>query len=143
MKGVVMKTKKILKALKVLVVIFAIILPIFACSCGPDSRLFEEKYTDQYKYADYGKYVVVTKYQGNEKDVKVPDELNGKPVIGIGEYAFEEKSAITSIIVPEGITFIGYSAFSHCSSLPEFHIPDGVTIIDDFAFCGCTAIKSI
>ena len=64
-----MKTKK---ALKVLAVIFAILLPTFACSCGPNSHLFVEKYTDQYKYADYEKFVVITKYQGNEaEDVSI------------------------------------------------------------------------
>lgn len=132
-----------MKNRKVLLVICAIALLILACSCGPNSRPFDEIYTDQYKYADYGKFVVIMKYLGNEKEVSVPDELNGKPVTGIGEYAFAENGAITSIEIPDGITTIAICAFSGCSSLSDFHIPDGVTIISDGAFYGCTAINTI
>jgi len=130
-------------AKKVLAFIFVITFLILTCSCGPNSFPYNEKYTYPYRYADYGKEVVILKYEGNEKEVSVPDTLDGKPVTGIGAHAFEDNVTITSIEIPDGVRGIQTCAFAGCSSLSDFTIPDGVTYIDGCAFYGCTSLKAI
>ncbi len=55
-------------------------------------------------------------------------------VTKIGDFAFEDCSSLTSIMMPDGVTSIGSSAFSGCSSLTSITIGNGVTSIGDHAF---------
>ena len=97
-------------------------------------------------------------------DVTIPSTLNGYPVTGIGSFAFEWNN-ITSVVVPEGVTFldeyafystsitsvvlpdsltsIGEYAFAYCTGLERITIPNSVTIINSNAFCDCTALKTV
>lgn len=52
----------------------------------------------------------------------VPSVYNGKPVTGIGEYAFYGCIRLTSITIPESITSIGEAAFSECNSLTSIDV---------------------
>ena len=64
-------------------------------------------------------------------------------VTGIGYWAFEDCSGLTSITIPEGVTSIGSAAFDGCSSLSSITIPEGVTSIGDWAFEDCSSLSSI
>ncbi len=55
-------------------------------------------------------------------------------VTGIGDYAFNGNTAITSITIPDGINTIGAGAFDGCSQLMTISIGKGVTAIGDKAF---------
>ena len=54
----------------------------------------------------------------------------------IGEYAFEECSALTSVTIPNSVTSIGRSAFGECTLLTSVTIPNSVTSIGERAFEG-------
>ncbi len=55
-------------------------------------------------------------------------------VTGIGDYAFNGNTAITSITIPDGINTIGAGAFDGCSQLMTIIIGKGVTTIGEKAF---------
>ncbi len=55
-------------------------------------------------------------------------------VTGIGDYAFNGNTAITSITIPDGINTIGAGAFDGCSQLTTISIGKGVTTIGEKAF---------
>lgn len=55
-------------------------------------------------------------------------------VTGIGDYAFNGNTAITSITIPDGINTIGAGAFDGCSLLTTIIIGKGVTTIGEKAF---------
>ena len=77
----------------------------------------------------------------SDTDVVIPGEYRGKPVKGIGDWAFAYATddtpggeiALTSVIIPGSITTIGDFAFVF-SRLTEVIIPDSVTVIGDAAF---------
>ena len=111
--------------------------------------------------------VEIAYYFGNtEKNVDIPEKMDGKSVTSIGSNAFgghtnlvnvtipnsvknicndafRDCSNLTSITIPNGLTSIGNEAFSGCASLASITIPDSVKSIGDEAFSGCTSLKSI
>ena len=82
-------------------------------------------------------------YTGHDRDVKVPAELNGHPVVQIGEHTFNFREDIESVEMPSGITAIGNMAFFKCSHLQSVTIPEGVTLLDQSCFGGCEELQSV
>ena len=74
-----------------------------------------------------------------------PDETYRIPdgVKHIGEYAFDDCSSLTSIIIPDGVEHIGEYAFDNCSGLTSIIIPDGVTVLGEGAFRACSGLTSV
>ena len=64
-------------------------------------------------------------------------------VTSIGESAFENCDALTSITIPNSVTSIGGAAFYYCHALTSVTIPDSVTSIGGSAFESCYALTSI
>ena len=120
-------------------------------------------------YEENGQGVVITKYKGHRPYVNIPDTIEEKPVVGIGENAFycgsEKEWGITlGINIPDSVTFIGDSAFADCRLLslvlPEeletmgegafsnnymknIVIPPKVKEIPDYCFMDCKSLESV
>ena len=76
-------------------------------------------------------------------DVTIPDTLDGVPVTGIGNTAFDGASYLISLIIPSSVTSIGDSAFRGCSSLTTLTIPGDVTSIGKGVFSGCDKLVTL
>ena len=79
----------------------------------------------------------IKKYLGAGGDVVIP-----AGVTAIGD-AFSECDALTSVVIPNGVTSIDNCAFWNCTELTSVTIPDSVTSIGDQAFEGCAALISV
>ena len=66
----------------------------------------------------------------------------GNPT-NIGNYAFKDCSALTSIDIPESVTSIGDNAFEGCALLANIELPESVTYLGLGAFSGCSALTEV
>ena len=54
-----------------------------------------------------------------DTDIVIPSEYEGKPVTAIGDYAFSGKKELTSVEIPDSITYVGLNAFKDCTNVVE------------------------
>ena len=84
----------------------------------------------------------ITKHVESDTVVVIPSKINGVTVETIGHGAFE-RSAVTSVTIPDSVTAILDRAFANCFQLTNISIPNSVTSIGFSAFEHCTSLKSI
>lgn len=70
--------------------------------------------------------------------ITIPDTITY-----IGSYAFSFCSRITSITIPNSVIYIGEKAFWYCSSLTSITIPNSVTSIGYMAFMFCSRLTTV
>lgn len=75
----------------------------------------------------------IIKYLGKEKEVVIPEEIDGYKVVGIAEEAFE-KSKIAKVTIAGAIN-ISREAFAECLNLTSVVILNQDANIDSVAFC--------
>ena len=85
---------------------------------------------------------VITGYSGSATLLTVPATLDGYPVMGIGERAFEG-TKIAAIVLPEGLESIGWFAFYGCLELVNITIPASVSAIGYAVFDGCPDVTVV
>ena len=73
----------------------------------------------------------------------IPDEIDGKKVTKIGENAFRDRTELTSVTIPDGVTYIVDCAFFGCTLLETVTIPNSVTDICWRAFYDCVSLKEV
>ena len=78
-----------------------------------------------------------------EKNVIIPETIDGRPVSVIGDGAFYSYDYIKNIVIPDGILSIENYAFLGCSSLETITIPDSVVTIGEEAFESCRSLLEI
>jgi len=108
----------------------------FGLTKGEGNETTDSAYED-FSYGDFtyeteNGSVIITGYNGSEKDVVIPQTINGLPVVAVGKSAFTRKR-LTSITFPGTITVIGEKAFSY-NRLTELTLPDSVTTVEYRAF---------
>ena len=64
-------------------------------------------------------------------------------VTSIGDYAFFICTGLTSVTIGNGVTSIGDSAFRGCTGLTSITIPNSVTSIGEYAFYDCDGLTSV
>lgn len=85
--------------------------------------------------------VEITHYVGNESEVHIPAELEGKPVTAIGNYAFEGKNELLEVVLPKTIESIGAHAFYNCRRLMKMTLSDRILSTEDGAFKNCRSLR--
>ena len=86
---------------------------------------------------DVTEYVVKAIVGRNDERYGWVSKYDSMPV-SLSERKFmKNKTKITRVVIPEGVTSIGDRAFCGCSSLTSVVIPEGVTSIGDGAFGLC------
>ena len=94
-----------------------------------------------YRYGQVAKdEVFIVGYTGYEQIACIPEEINGIPVTGIGDKAFQYSGCFKDrfadvVVIPGSIRSIGREAFS-CAEIGYIILQDGLEEIGDLAFEG-------
>jgi hypothetical protein len=115
----------------------------YATSYGIEKVDIDDYNHTQYEYNDITGGVIITKYLGTDQEIVVPDTLDGKTVLEIGEEAFYANTSLTEISFPESVVSIGDSAFLACSNLIKLDLPNTMTKIGDHAFRNCVRLTNL
>ncbi len=122
--------KRIIPLLAVLLILFSSI-PITAYAVSSD-----------YTYNILSDNTIeLTKYNGEEKAVEVPSQIDGYAVSKIGVSLFSGKN-MTEVILPDTINEIKPYALSN-NKLKEIIVPDSVITVGSFAFMYNSDLKQI
>ncbi len=90
-----------------------------------------------YRYELTEEGAVITQYAPEEEEVsvRIPDRIDGHPVVAIGEEAFSENgSLLERAEVPSSVKRIGNGAFKMCMSLTDLALQEGLEQIGEEAF---------
>ena len=85
----------------------------------------------------------ITRSDETVTEAVIPSEIYGVPVTAIGDYAFNQRSDLASITIPNTVTTIGRQAFGACRSLTQVVLPDSVTSLGQGVFSGCSGLTSV
>ena len=84
------------------------------------------------------------RYSGS---ITIPAEVqydgNTYSVTSIRDEAFSYCTGLTSITLPNSLTFIGISAFEGCTALTSITLPNSITYIGEYAFEDCSSLTQI
>ena len=119
-------------------------MPAAAAETADGAEVLGSKVYGSYLYKEIDGGVEITAFSTmDEADaISVPDEIDGKPVISIGEHGMAGAHA-ESIWLPATVTNIGDQAFFGCKNLTSVTINGAVTSIGDEAFCNCTKLSDV
>lgn len=83
--------------------------------------------------------IEIIRYLGKDKEVKIPEKIDGKPVIRLGGYSFDG-TGIERLYIPDSVKEIGGNFIRNNNNVTEVRIPKFVESIGERAFSG-TNIK--
>lgn len=160
MKGI-LKMKKILTAILALALCASVAVAASGCGCekskktaknttstssGPGYKV--EPTSPDFEEGEFGFYrlndneVKVTVYNGNAKNIEIPETANGAKVTVVGANLFQA-SDIETVKIPDTVTEIQQHAFSSCQNLTEVNLPEGLKVIGENAFWNCRKLENI
>ena len=87
--------------------------------------------------------VTITNYGGSERNLTIPEELDGKTVSAIGYAAFAECRSLESVVVPETVTRLQDYAFSQCTSLSSIELPESIVSLGRGIFKNCILLEDV
>lgn len=130
--------KKLLKIILILV----ICLPTIIFSTDNKNSVYAQTSGDySYELIDEDT-ITILNYSGSEKNLVIPEKIDGKIVKKIGYGAFAECKSIESLVIPETVTTVGNYAFSQCSWVQTVEVPDTIVSLGKYAFAGCSSLES-
>lgn len=133
---------------KIISVLLSLTLIMGALIIAPLSASAETTYeSGEYSYVLVTKDEVttaeITAYSGSDAALTIPDTLDGYTVGAIRWEAFRRKAFLTSVVIPDTVTFIADYSFADNANLESVTLP---AYLDDLArasFSSCTALTEI
>ena len=85
----------------------------------------------------------ITGYSGNATALYIPDEIDGHEVVAIGDSAFEDRTDLRTVMIPDSVTEIGSCAFNNCTNLSNVTLSQNLKYMEGRAFGSCEKITKI
>ena len=115
----------------IIALVLAIVLLIAPISESRAEEELDVKTSGDYDYIVLGdETACITKYNGNDEKVIIPEKLDGIRVTGIGDYAFLGKTNLKEITISDSVESIGINPFAQCKNLLNINIsPNHPTLL--------------
>ena len=85
----------------------------------------------------------ITGYSGNATALYIPDEIDGHEVVAIGDSAFENRTDLRTVMIPDSVTRINGNAFYGCSNLANVTLSKNLESMGSSAFGNCDGLTQI
>lgn len=115
-----------------------------------DSKVTEKNFknfpeTDKkyFSYNDWNEGIVIEGCSSEEKVVVVPKEINGKPVLAIGERGLANMQNCEAVVLPDTVRVISKSAFTVDKVMKFVYLGTSLKKIGDLAFNGCSKLEFV
>lgn len=89
------------------------------------------------------KEVIITGVRTTQKNILLPDELDGYRVSDIGHGVFEDNETIEHVTLPKQLIYIRERAFHNCINLKSVDFPKTLRILEEDCFLNCTSLQEI
>lgn len=96
-----------------------------------------------FEYTDVDGGISITGFNGSDEIVVVPEAIESKDVVLIGENAFVNNNTMKGIKIPSKVHSISMRSFANCTALEVFVSGSEVKKIDMYAFNGCKKLHAI
>ena len=93
-----------------------------------------------FELSDDGNFINITGYNGNAKNLVIPETIQGLPVEVIGGFVCKK---IKSVVIPSSVKVIREMAFARCESLEKVTLPEELFYIGKEAFSNCVSLKMV
>lgn len=86
--------------------------------------------------------------KGENEIVVIPEEIDGKKVLEIGEIGnsvsvFSQDNTLKELTIPDTVQVIGNDSFSFCDNLEKVNFGSGLKQIGEKAFESCISLKGV
>ena len=85
----------------------------------------------------------ITGYSGNATALYIPDEIDGHEVVAIGDRAFENRTDLRTVMIPDSVTEIEAYSFNNCTNLSNVTLSKSLKYMGGRAFGSCEKITQI
>ena len=104
---------------------------------------------------------LLTSWRGDDVDLVLPDTVDGKPIVAIGQDAFtplqkntaavkEARSRLRRVVLPVGVKVLGeddrfsnVGVFRDCGDLEQVILPEALVEIGSYAWRGCPKLSTL
>lgn len=100
----------------------------------------DEKY---FTYEEWQEGYAIYSCTSDDKVVRVPKTINGKPVIAIAQRGMANLEKCEAIVLPDTVRYLGESAFAIDEALKYIGLGTGVETVDDNIFNTCTSLEKV
>lgn len=98
---------------------------------------------EDFDYFIYEGKVYINGYNGESDVIVIPNEIDGFPVVDVGDAAFRNNFDIKAVRIGNNVKTIGSYAFANCRSLEYIVFGDSVESVGNYAFVGCGNVVEI
>lgn len=85
----------------------------------------KESPTSDFEYSENDDCVMITKYTGHSDYVVIPERINGKKVVAIGDNAFSG-TKIKKLFLSKYVEMVSKDAFANCPELTTLYMTDNI-----------------
>lgn len=101
------------------------------------------KQYEDYTYEIVGDYAIIRQYNGKDKKVVIPSEIDGYRVKEIWKFAFSGNKIIEEVTISHTVTDIRQDAFSNCTNLKKVNFGKSVKVVGSWGFNNCKSLTKL